>query len=86
VVKVVHFKSSDKHEFSLTVNSSEQLLAYIDLRHVGASHIIYSEHVHISIEWQWGVYEYINEPLKCPIQSKTSLNPDSRSNCGLCFC
>ena len=53
-VKVVHFKSSDKHEPSraLTVALNNWWHTF-DLRHVG--HWTQYEHVCTFIEWQWGV-------------------------------
>ena len=61
-VKVVHSKSSDKHDdFE---SSSEQKLAPTDLRYIGGLDATYSECVDASIEWQFGGHEYIYEPLK----------------------
>ena len=51
-VKVIHSKSSDKHESSLTL--IEQELVQIDLRYIGGQDGTYSECVDASIEWLFG--------------------------------
>ena len=81
-VKVVHSKSIDKLEPSLTLRVAlNKKLAQVDLKYIGGQDLATSEHVDASIEW---VYEYINELLfiklgktKCP---KLRPNPDTRSN------
>ena len=49
----------------------------MDLRYIGGWDATYSEHVDASIEWQFWVYECINELLKTFFkirQSKVALN------------
>ena len=58
-VKIVHSKSSDKHESSLCLR-----VAGIDWRYIGGWDATYSERVDASIEWQFWVHEYINELVK----------------------
>ena len=60
-VQVVHYKSSDKHDFE---GGSKQMLAQIDLKHIGDQDPTYSECVDASMEWQFCVHECINCLLK----------------------
>ena len=71
-VKVVHSKSSVKREPSLTLRMplNKSWPTLICMRHIGGQDPSYSECGNASIDWQFWVYEYINELIKDDLKKK----------------